>query len=40
MPLQYAALRDSRLDGTPESLILDRIGNYIDDYLYATISDT
>lgn len=40
MPLQYAALRDGRLDGTPESLILDRIGNYIDDYLYATISDT
>lgn len=40
MPLQYAALRDGKIDGSPESLILDHIGNYIDDYLYATNADT
>lgn len=37
MPLQYAKVRSGVLKKDPEDLLLDRIGNYIDDYLYATI---
>lgn len=36
MPLQYASVREGKIINTPEMLILDRIGNCIDDYLYAT----
>lgn len=39
MPVQYVALCKGKIEGTPESLILDRIGNYIDNYYYATLSD-
>jgi len=35
MPLQYEAVRSGRIALTAEALIQDRIGNYIDDYLYA-----
>lgn len=36
LPLQYAKIRDGVLSKDPEALIQDRIGDYIDDYLYAT----
>lgn len=35
MPLQYEAVRSGRIQLTAEDLIVDRIGNYIDDYIYA-----
>ncbi len=35
MPLQYEAVRSGRIQLTAEELIQDRIGNYIDDYIYA-----
>ena len=35
MPYQYQAVRAGKLALTAEALIQDRIGNYIDDYLYA-----
>jgi len=35
MPLQYQSVRAGRIKPTAEELIQDRIGNYIDDYLYA-----
>ena len=35
MPLQYQYVRAGRIALTAEALIQDRIGNYIDDYLYA-----
>ena len=35
MPLQYQSVRTGRIELTAEALIQDRIGNYIDDYLYA-----
>ena len=35
MPYQYQAVRAGKLSLTAEALIQDRIGNYIDDYLYA-----
>jgi D-tagatose-1,6-bisphosphate aldolase subunit GatZ/KbaZ len=37
MPMQYTALRAGKFACDPEALILDRIGNCIDEYLYATI---
>lgn len=37
MPLQYAKLRDGQLGGDPEELLVDKVGNTIDDYLYATL---
>ncbi len=36
MPLQYTKVREGKLDNNPKDLILDRIGNTIDEYLYAT----
>lgn len=36
MPAQYYAVAEGRLGRAPEALLLDRIGNCIDDYLYAT----
>ncbi len=36
MPIQYAKVRDGSLKNDPKELILDRIGDTIDDYLYAT----
>mgnify|MGYP000870971364 CR=1 FL=1 len=38
MPVQYKAIRKGELSNSPESLILDHIGECIDDYLYATIN--
>lgn len=37
MPMQYTKVRGGILKNDPEDLLLDRIGNYIDDYLYATM---
>jgi len=39
MPLQYQAVRNGSIEHTAEDLILDRIGNYIDDYLHAINPD-
>lgn len=39
MPYQYQAVRAGKLALTAEDLIQDRIGNYIDDYLYAADPD-
>jgi len=35
MPIQYARVRDGTLDNNVDDLILDRIGDCIDDYIYA-----
>jgi len=37
MPIQYARVRDGTLDNKVEDLIIDRIGDCIDDYIYALI---
>jgi len=39
MPMQYQSIREGRITLTAEQLIQDRIGNYIDDYLYAVDPD-
>ncbi|MEI8199207.1 MAG: class II D-tagatose-bisphosphate aldolase, non-catalytic subunit [Eubacteriales bacterium] len=39
MPLQYQSVRTGRITLAAEDLIQDRIGNYIDDYLYAVDPD-
>ena len=36
MPIQYTKVREGELDNNPEALIVDRIINTIDEYLYAT----
>lgn len=36
MPMQYIKIRQGNLSSNAQSLLLDRIGNCIDDYLYAT----
>lgn len=36
MPIQYTKVREGSLKNEPKELILDRIGNTIDEYLYAT----
>ena len=36
MPVQYNRIRLGQLDNDPESLVVDRIGEVIDDYMYAT----
>lgn len=36
MPIQYTKVREGKLNNNPKDLILDRIGNTIDEYLYAT----
>ena len=38
MPVQYEPVRKGVLPKQPESLILDRVGDCIDDYLFATIN--
>ena len=35
MPLQYKRVREGTLENTVDELILDKIGDYIDDYIYA-----
>ena len=35
MPIQYARVRDGMLNNTADDLILDRIGDCIDDYIFA-----
>jgi len=35
MPIQYARVRDGTLENTVDDLILDRIGDCVDDYLFA-----
>ena len=37
MPIQYIKIRQGNLSANAQSLLLDRIGNCIDDYLYATL---
>lgn len=36
MPMQYTAVREGRLSADPEELVIDRIRNCIDEYLFAT----
>lgn len=36
MPIQYTKVREKTLANTPKDLVIDRIGNTIDEYLYAT----
>ena len=36
MPIQYTKVREGLLENEPEALIMDRIINTIDEYLYAT----
>lgn len=36
MPIQYTKVREGILKNDPKELVLDRIGNTIDEYLYAT----
>jgi len=35
MPVQYTRVRDGLLDNNFDSLVLDRIGDCIDDYIFA-----
>ena len=37
MPKQYARVRDGTLDNNVDELIMDRIGDCIDDYIYAIL---
>ena len=39
MPIQYTKVREGKLENDPEALIIDRIINTIDEYLYATNQD-
>lgn len=36
MPIQYTKVREGVIKNDPKELVLDRIGNTIDEYLYAT----
>ena len=36
MPIQYTKVREGNLKNNPKELVLDRVGNTIDEYLYAT----
>ncbi len=36
MPIQYTKVREGSLKNDPKELILDRIGNTVDEYLFAT----
>ena len=36
MPIQYTKVREGLLENNPEALIMDRIINTMDEYLYAT----
>jgi len=35
MPVQYANVRDGLIENKVDTLILDRVGDYIDDYIFA-----
>lgn len=37
LPMQYRRVRDGVLENHPKDLLLDHIGDCIDDYLYASI---
>lgn len=39
MPLQYRAVRSGRLEKDPAALARDRVGNCVDDYLFAALGD-
>ena len=39
LPMQYRRVRDGLLENHPEDLLLDHIGDCIDDYLYASIRE-
>ena len=36
MPIQYTKVREGSLKNDPKELVLDRVGNTVDEYLYAT----
>ena len=36
MPIQYTKVREGLLKNDPKELVLDRVGNTVDEYLYAT----
>ncbi|NMB96376.1 MAG: class II D-tagatose-bisphosphate aldolase, non-catalytic subunit, partial [Clostridiaceae bacterium] len=40
LPLQYIKIRNGQLKNDPEALLKDRIINYIDDYIFATMPNT
>lgn len=40
MPWSYQAHRAGRISAAPEQLIMEHIGHYIDEYLYAVIPDS
>lgn len=39
LPMQYRRVRDGLLENRPKDLLLDHIGDCIDDYLYASIRE-
>ena len=39
MPIQYTKVREGLLPNNPESLVIDRIINTIDEYLYASLQE-
>ena len=39
MPIQYTKVRENIIDNNPESLIIDRVTNTIDEYCFATNQD-
>lgn len=39
MPWSYQALRAGRISSKPEELLLEHVGHYIDEYLYAVVPD-
>lgn len=39
MPLQFHALQSGDVENRPENLLIDHVGNWIDDYLYATTEE-
>ena len=36
MPIQYTKVREGQLENRPEALVMDRVANTIDEYLYGT----
>jgi D-tagatose-1,6-bisphosphate aldolase subunit GatZ/KbaZ len=40
MPIQYTRVRDGTLENNADELILDRIGDCIDEYIYACLETT
>lgn len=39
LPMQYRRVRDGLVKNSPKDLLLDHIGDCIDDYLYASIRE-